>query len=277
MSDFQRNRELLGIRLRELRRNARITGVALARQLGWMQSKVSRLECGKQTAAREDIEAWGEATNAHPDLVQDLLSLLTSIESDYAVWRREFRSGVRRKQLNFLRLESRVTSIRGLETTVVPGLLQTSDYARHRIAEQPDLHNIPEDVPAALSARMQRQQVIYDPSKTFHFILSETVLRNRLCPTEVMRAQLDRLVMASGLPNLKLGILPFSARLPIAPLNGFWIFDDNLVTFETIAAEIHIRDPDEVALYRSVFDRFDNVSEYGEDARKIIVNAFDAL
>jgi transcriptional regulator with XRE-family HTH domain len=277
LSDFQRNRELLGIRLRELRRNARITGVTLARQLGWMQSKVSRLECGKQTATREDIEAWVEATDARPDLVQDLLSLLTSIESDYAVWRREFRSGVRRKQLNFLRLESRVTSIRGLETTVVPGLLQTSDYARHRIAEQPDPHNIPEDVPAALSARMQRQQVIYDPSKTFHFILSETVLRNRLCPTEVMRAQLDRLAMASGLPNLKLGILPFSAQLPIAPLNGFWIFDDNLVTCETIAAEIHIRDPDEVALYRSAFDRFDNVSAYGEDARKIIVNAFDAL
>ncbi|MFC0529004.1 helix-turn-helix domain-containing protein [Phytohabitans kaempferiae] len=277
MSDFQRNRELLGVRLRELRRNARITGVALARQLGWVQSKVSRLECGKQTATREDIEAWVEATEAHPDLVQDLTSLLTNIESDYAVWRREFRSGVRRKQLNFLRLEARVTMIRGLETTVVPGLLQTADYARHRIAEQPDLHNIPEDVSAALTARMQRQQALYDTSKAFHFILMENVLHNRLCPPDVMRGQLDRLTMASGLPNLKLGILPFTARLPVAPLNGFWIFDDALVTFETIAAEIHVRDPDEVALYTSVFDRFDQAAHYGDNARAVIAAAFKTL
>jgi len=277
LSDFQRNRELLGVRLRELRRNAHITGIALARQLGWVQSKVSRLECGKQTATREDIEAWVEATEAHPDLVQDLLSLLTNIESDYAVWRREFRSGVRRKQLNFLRLEARVTTIRGVETTVVPGLLQTADYARHRIAEQPGLHDIPEDVPAALTARMQRQQVIYDTSKTFHFILLENVLHNRLCPPDVMRGQLDRLTMASGLPNVRLGILPFTARLPIAPLNGFWIFDDALVTFETIAAEIHVRDPDEVALYASVFGRFDQVAHYGDAARAIIATAFKTL
>jgi transcriptional regulator with XRE-family HTH domain len=276
LSDFQRNRELLGVRLRELRRNAGVTGVELARQLGWVQSKVSRLEGGKQTASRDDIAAWVDATDAHPDLVPDLLSLLTNIESDYAVWRREFRSGVRRKQLNFLRLEARVSKIRGLETTVVPGLLQTADYARHRIAEQPDLHNIPEDVPAALNARMQRQQVIYDTSKTFHFVLTESVLRNRLCPPDVMRGQLDRLTMASGLPNVKLGILPFTARLPIAPLNGFWIFDDALVTFETIAAEIHVRDPDEVALYASVFDRFNQVAEYGDDARKAITEAFGA-
>lgn len=277
MSDFQRNRELLGVRLRELRRNAGVTGVELARQLGWVQSKVSRLEGGKQTASRDDIAAWVDATDAHPDLVPDLLSLLTNIESDYAVWRREFRSGVRRKQLNFLRLEARVSKIRGLETTVVPGLLQTVDYARYRIAEQPDLHNIPEDVPAALNARTQRQQVIYDTSKTFHFILTESVLCNRLCPPDVMRGQLDRLTMASSLPNVKLGILPFKARLPIAPLNGFWIFDDALVTFETIAAEIHVRDPDEVALYASVFERFDQVAAYGDDARKAIAGAFGSL
>ena len=228
MSDFQRNRELLGVRLRELRRNAGITGVELARQLGWMQSKVSRLECGRQTASRDDIEAW-------------------------------------------------VARIRGLETTVVPGLLQTSDYARHRLAEQPDLHHIPEDVPAALAARMQRQQVIYDTGKQFHFILAESVLRNRLCPPDVMRGQLDRLTMALGLPNLKLGILPFSARLPVAPLNGFWIFDEVLVTFETIAAEVHVRDPDEVTLYARVFEQFDQVSVYGNEAKAVLAEAFQAL
>lgn len=255
MSDFQRNRELLGIRLRELRRSARLTGIQLAGELGWRQSKVSRLECGRQTASRDDVTAWVDATDAHPDLVGDLMSLLINIESDYAAWRREFRVGTRRKQLNLLRLEARTTTFRGFETCVVPGLFQTAAYAAQRLGEMPDLHGAPNDVQAAVAARMQRQQVLYDSAKRFHFVLSEAVLRTRLCPPDVMRGQLDRLITAAGLPNVRVGVLPFSARFPIAPLNGFWIFDERLVTFETIAAEIHIRDPDEIAAYVDSFDR----------------------
>lgn len=83
--------------------------------------------------------------------------------------------------------------------------------------------------------------------------------------------------MASWLPNVKLGILPFAARLPVAPLNGFWIFDDALVTFETIAAEIHVRDPEEVVHYTSVFERLEQVALYGDDARAVMAAAFDTL
>jgi transcriptional regulator with XRE-family HTH domain len=277
VSDFQRNRELLGVRLREMRRNSRLTGSQLAERLGWAQSKVSRLECGRQTATPDDISAWVDATDCDPDLVQDLLSLLTKVESDYAVWRRELRAGTRRKQLNFLKLEARVKTIKGFETCVVPGLLQTADYARYRLGEMPTLHNAPDDISTALAVRMQRQQVLYDTNKTFHFILSEAVLRTMLCPADTMRGQLDRLSVVSGLPNVRLGILPFTALLPVAPLNGFWIFDDSLVTFETIAAEIHVRDPDEVALYGAVFEQLDEISLYGDDARKLIADLFHAL
>jgi transcriptional regulator with XRE-family HTH domain len=277
VSDFQRNRELLGIRLREMRRNSRLTGSQLAERLGWAQSKVSRLECGRQTATPDDINAWVDATDGHPDLVQDLLSLLTQVESDYAVWRRELHSGTRRKQVNFLKLEARVTSIRGFETCAVPGLLQTADYARSVLSATRTLHSVPDDVPTALQVRMQRQQILYDTAKAFHFILSEAVLRTLLCPREAMRGQLDRLTVVSGLPNVRLGVLPFSAQLPAAPLNGFWIFDDNLVTFETIAAEIHVRDPDEVALYAVVFEQLDEISVYGDDARKLITEVFHTL
>ncbi len=157
------------------------------------------------------------------------------------------------------------------------GLLQTAEYARHRIAEMPALHKVPEDVDQAVAVRMQRQQALYDPAKRFHFILSEAVLHSRLCPDGVFAGQLDRLIALSSLGNVRLGILPFTARLPLAPLNGFWIFDDGLVTFETIAAELHIRDPEQIALYVRAFEQFAAAAIDGSDVRRILGSRQESL
>jgi transcriptional regulator with XRE-family HTH domain len=277
VSTYQRERETLGVRLRELRKRSGMTGVEFAHRLGWAQSKVSRLELGKQTAAEADIEAWVQATGAPNTLAEELWTLLRSIDAEYVTWKRDLRIGVRTKQRAFLGLEARVRSIRGFETCVVPGLLQTAEYARHRIAEMPALHHIPEDIEQALAIRMQRQHSLYDPSKNFHFVLSEAVLRSRLCPPHVLAGQLDRLLAVSSLDNLKLGIIPFTARLPYAPLNQFWIFDDDLITFETFAAEIHLRDPDEIALYINVFDKLVDAAVYDHQARQLISTVLDEL
>jgi len=277
LADFQREREALGIRLRELRKRADLTGVELAERLGWAQSKVSRIEGGKQTASEHDIVSWVEAAEGPADLVDELLAVLRSIQADYVTWRRDLRTGVGAKQRSFLQLEHRTTSIRGFETCVMPGLLQTPDYARFRIAEMPSLHNASDDIQAALAIRMQRQQVIYDLDRQFHFILTETVLRNLLCPVDVMRGQLDRLLMLSALENVRVGVLPFATRLPLAPLNGFWLFDDSLVSVETIGAEIHLRDPEEIALYAEAFNRLQAAASYGAEARDLIMLALGAL
>jgi transcriptional regulator with XRE-family HTH domain len=277
VSTYQRERETLGVRLRELRKRSGMTGVEFAHRLGWAQSKVSRLELGRQTAAEADIEAWVQATDAPATLAEELWTLLRSIDAEYVTWKRDLRIGVRTKQRAFLGLEARVRSIRGFETCVVPGLLQTAEYARHRIAEMPALHHIPEDIEQALAIRMQRQHSLYDPSKSFHFVLSEAVLRSRLCPPHVLAGQLDRLLAVSSLDNLKLGIIPFTARLPYAPLNQFWIFDDDLITFETFAAEIHLRDPDEIALYINVFDKLVDAAVYDHQARQLISTVLDEL
>jgi transcriptional regulator with XRE-family HTH domain len=277
LADFQREREALGVRLRELRKRTNLTGVELAERLDWAQSKVSRIEGGKQTASEQDIVSWIEAVGAPADLADELLGVLRSIQADYVTWRRDLRIGVQAKQRSFLLLERRTTSIRGFETCVMPGLLQTPDYARHRIAEMPSLHSAPDDVQGALAIRMQRQQVIYDLDKQFHFILTETVLRNLLCPADAMRGQLDRLLVLSALDNMRVGVLPFAARLPLAPLNGFWLFDDSLVSVETIGAEIHLRDPEEIALYVEAFNRLQAAASYGAEARDIITRALEAL
>src|SRR6185312_4649887 len=113
------------------------------------------------------------------------------------------------------------------EVGIVPGLLQTADYARLRLAENVEFHEAPgDDLEDALLMRMRRQQVLYDRGKRFRFIVTESVLRMLLCPVDVMRGQLDRLTALIGLGNVELGVIPNGAALPLAPLHGFVMFDD---------------------------------------------------
>ncbi|MDQ3153744.1 MAG: helix-turn-helix domain-containing protein, partial [Actinomycetota bacterium] len=64
MTSFQRERQALGLRLRELRRDARLTGKQLAQSQRWQPSKVSRIETGRQTPSDEDVEVWARACGA---------------------------------------------------------------------------------------------------------------------------------------------------------------------------------------------------------------------
>jgi transcriptional regulator with XRE-family HTH domain len=250
-----RAREEFGGRLRRLREAAGLNGKELAGALGWAASKISRLETGKQTPTVADVTAWAHAVGAPTDLLDDLLATLRSVRFEYAAWTRRMSKGTATRQHASAGLETETTLIRAFEPAIVPGLLQTADYARHVLQNVVELRQIPDDVEHGVRLRIQRQQSLYDSSKRFRFLLTEAALRYRPCPTEVLRAQLDRIVVLAELSTVELALLPFSARLPIAPSNGFWIFDDDLVLVETLSAELSLRDTEDISIYRKIFDR----------------------
>ena len=208
MSSFQRAREALGLRLRELRRDAHLTGRQLAELQGWHPSKVSKVEGGKQTPSEADIEAWSVAC-ARPELAAELVASLRSLEGQYLEFRRMFRVGQRAAQEELAEIEAATDLTRNFESVFVPGLLQTPEYARYRFAERLEDIGAPDDVDDAVAARMNRQQVIYRTGKRFHFVVTEAVLRYLLCPPEVMAGQLDRLVSLSTLTTIRFGVIPF--------------------------------------------------------------------
>ncbi len=195
----------------------------------------------------------------------------------YAEWRRQLGAGTSARQRTSIQLEGRATFIRAFESTVIPGLLQTPDYARHRLAESVKRHGVIDDVDEGVRVRMQRQEVLYQPGKRFHFVLTEAALRYRLCPPEVMVGQLDRLIAMSAMSAIRVGVIGFDAELPESPKHGFWIFDDRMVLVETIAAELTLKQPQEIALYTQVFERLASVASYGSDARRIVTGVLDDL
>jgi transcriptional regulator with XRE-family HTH domain len=276
VSSFQRAREALGLRLRELRRDARLTGRQLAESQAWHPSKISKIENGKQTPTEADLEAWARACGG-PTLVPELTASLRTLETHYVAYRRMFRSGMTSRQRALADLEAGASFIRNFETVVVPGLLQTPEYARYRLAEGIEQDGSPDDLDDAVAARLQRQQQLYRTGKRFHFVLSETALRVRLCPPEVMAGQLDRLVTLSTMPTVRFGVIPFEVAYPVAPLHGFWLFDDRAVLVENLTAELNLTQPSEVAAYLRIFATFAEMARYGSEARVVLTRALGEL
>src|SRR5437588_2083015 len=191
-------RRALGLRLRELRRQAGLTGARLAASLSWPASKVSKLENGRQTPTDDDILAWTTATGA-PAEAEGLLASLHTLEVQHAEWRRVLQRGLRAHQGEIADLEGRTKVLRAFEATVVPGLLQTAEYARACLGQAPPLFGGADDVDEAVRERLRRQEVLYRPDKRFHFVMAEAALRVRLCADDAMLAQLERLVALTAM------------------------------------------------------------------------------
>jgi Domain of unknown function (DUF5753) len=159
----------------------------------------------------------------------------------------------------------------------VPGLLQTADYARARLEEGLAEIGAADDVDDAVAARMPRQQVLYRSGRRFHFVMTESALRYRLCPAEVMAGQLDRLVSVATMKTIRFGVIPFEVQLPVAPVHGFWIYDDRLVYVEHLTAELKLTQPTEIATYMALFTKLAEVARYDADARAVITRALADL
>jgi len=276
VSSFQRAREALGLRLRELRRDARLTGRQLADAHGWHPSKISKIEAGKQTPSDDDIDAWARACG-RPELAEELIASLRSLEGQYVEFRRLFRTGQRATQDAIAEIEADSESVCNFENVFVPGLLQTGEYARYRLAESLDDIGAADDIDEAVGARMQRQHVLYRPGKQFHFVITEAVLRYRLCPPEVLAGQLDRLVSLTTLTTIRFGVIPFERQLPVAPVHGFYVYDERVVHVEHLTAELRLSQPSEIVSYCAFFGRLAGVADYGAGARVLITRALADL
>ncbi|MFI5570903.1 helix-turn-helix domain-containing protein [Streptomyces sp. NPDC051740] len=275
-TDYQSGREALGARLRELRGEAGLQGKELADRLGWQRSKVSRLEHGKQTATAADLHAWVQALGI-PTEAADLLGRLRGLESRQRSWRRQLVTGHRAVQDRYVAAYRRTTTVRGYEATVIPGLLQTPGYARHLLLLNADLMQSPRDTDEAVSARMRRQEVLYEEGHSFRVLIWEGALHAHIGPGEVMAGQHDRLIGLIGMPQVALGIVPFRARLKLSPKHGFWIFDEERVIVETINSEFVLESTEDLTLYGRVWDRLDATAVYGEQARRLIGRARASL
>ncbi|MGP3958717.1 helix-turn-helix domain-containing protein [Nonomuraea sp. 3N208] len=276
MTSFQQARIDLGGQLRQLREAVQLSGKELAERLRWQPSKVSRLENARQTPTEDDVVAWAQAVSAAPDTTDELIRQVIALAERHDSWKQRYRSGLAAIQEDMRDLEARTKLFRAFEPGIVVGLLQTAEYARYVFRKVKRLYSAADQIDAAVRVRMQRQEILYDRSRTFRFVVPESALHTTLAPADVMRGQLDRLLAVSTLPNVEFGVIPFGTELPSAPINGFWIYNDAMVGVATMTKDLVLRDPDDIAFYVNAFDAYAKVAEFDEGGREVLIRILHA-
>lgn len=278
---FQRRRRELAEALRDLRRSTGDSGSGFAQRLGWIQSRVSKIETGKQFPTEDDIRKWLHAADAK-DQEQRLLGMLAEARTEYATFQDSYRSagGAASRQADYAAIEARARRIAKFLPAEIPAQLMTAGYAREHLAlaSGPAAWGAtPADIERMVGARLRRQEILSDPDKTVQIVILEAALHTRLCSPATMAGQLDRLLAADGLPALELTIVPFTAQVPVYPLSGFVIYDDQLVLVESLTGEQHLIDPDEIARYTSWFSLLRSAGVRGRNAAALIRQAMTSI
>jgi transcriptional regulator with XRE-family HTH domain len=274
-STVHQAREALGKRLRDVRRDAGLTGRGLAALAGWHSSKVSKIEYGKQNPSEEDIRVWCRLCDA-TDQAADLIVTVRDIEAMYVEWRRRLLTGTKARQDKLISIEGETELIRWYEPILVPGLLHTAEYASGVLRQVAAFCEIPNDVDAGVSSRMERQQILYLPGHHFHFVMGQQALRTRVGDRDVMAGQLDRILSVMSMARVRLGIIPAKAPY-VVPSNQFIIFDNRLVHVEAVSAEIAVTQPREIELYSRSFAALSGLAAYGAPARSIVMAELEDL
>jgi transcriptional regulator with XRE-family HTH domain len=229
------------------------TGAQLAERLGegWRQPRVSKIETGKQLPTAADIKAWAAATSADP---AELLDLLGRARIEYATFRERIAdlAGVDRLQDAIGTAETAATRIAHYQPVLVPGILQTADYAR-------ELLHLPsgpaqsgageEEINRMIASRLRRQAILYEPGRDITILMGEGALRTNIASLPTMQAQREHIArLAETVTTATIGIVPFPAQAPIATLHG-WSLTDDLATIETDAGNLELADPEHVERY----------------------------
>lgn len=264
----------LAATLRHLRHRADLSGDQLATLLGVSQSKISRIENGRTPPSVADVQAWARACGAPDETVEVLIGRAEEALTEARTWRKELAGGLGAKQEQVGRLEADAQVIRVFQHTIVPGLLQTAEYARRVLMlANPSGRG---DIGAGVAARLERQQALFDETKRFELVIGEAALRWPVASPPAMLGQLDRIGALLDLPHVDIGIIPLDLDGPAPTLlpHAFCVFgddpDDALVTVETLTAELHLRDPRDVRAFLDTFARLRQVAAQGADARALL-------
>jgi transcriptional regulator with XRE-family HTH domain len=267
----------LGNRLREIRTDAGLTGRDLGTLAGWHSSKVSRIEFGKQNASADDIRAWCEHCGAESQ-VKDLLASLRAVEGMFVEWYRLERAGLKAAQESVVPLWERTRRFRIYSSWLIPGPLQTPAYIRAALTAIMSRRKTTDDVDAALRVRVEKQHVIHEGGHRFAVVLEESVLRYPIGGADTMAGQLGHLLNVGSLPSVSLGVIPLGVdRSKLWPVEGFWMFDDEVINVELVSGHLTITQPTELAMYADTFGELSAQAVHGPAARNLITSAISAL
>jgi transcriptional regulator with XRE-family HTH domain len=275
--------EPIGVTLRRLRKAQGMSERALAAAVGLSQSTVSRIERGIGTPDLDDIRKIARAVGADDHQAQELIRLAQRSHNRMTDWRPTSDSLAGRQE-SVADWEARARTILDFQPTVLPGLVQISPYAKAVLRLFQPLARLPEEtlteaaVLAAVSARVQRQLVLADRSKSFSFVITEGVLKNAPCTPAEMLAQIHHLrEIATQYENVNVTVIPDGRPMTIPPLHGFTLFDHDMVVIDIYNTGLLSRGRKDIEIYHQIFemnrDSAEPITPYLDEYQGLYIDA----
>ncbi|RBO91840.1 helix-turn-helix domain-containing protein [Nocardia puris] len=278
-------RRQLGRHLRDLRNRAGMTTRTAAQRLEWSEAKIWRIETGQTSLRSLDVEAMCKIYGAPSELVGPLTALAR--ETKARGWWTTYGDAIPESFEIYIGLEEAALQLSTFENALVPGLLQTEDYARAVLAEgRPG--SSPGLVDRRVQLRMTRQNLITraDAPVQLDAIIDESVLWRRVGGVEVSGAQIDHLRRMCDLPNVRLRTVPpdagFHPGLESGPfvLLGFGegsagaAAEPPVVYVESFTGPVYVDKDLEIDRYRAAFA---GIAAAAVDARPLLDEVRAAL
>jgi len=250
-----RRREL-GALLRAMRTEAGLTVEQVAEALLVSPSKVSRLETGHRGVSARDIRDLSELYGVTDPAMREHLDDLAKEGKRQAWWQ-----PYDLPYATYVGLEAEAVMISDFESGVVPGLLQTPDYAR-AVHEA----NMPRLSPAVIEQRIEvrrtRQSILTrdDEPPKLRAIADEAILHRVVGGPAVMAAQLDHVIQACELPNITVQVIPYDAGAHPALDSTFILLMfappvPGVVYVDGLVGQVYLERPQDVQRYTEIFDR----------------------
>ncbi len=264
-----RRREL-GTLLRALRTSQGLTVEQAAERLMISASTLSRMETGHGIATARDIRDLCELYGVTDQAERDRMTRLAREGKQAGWWQ-----GYDLPYSTYVGLEAEAIAISDFQSSVVPGLLQTADYARagHEGA-MPRLS--PAEIERRIEAKLTRQALLTqrDPP-AFRTVLDEAVLHRMTGGPEVMGVQLERLIEAARLPNVIIQVIPFTLGAHPGVESNFNILEmpestPGVVFVEGLVGSIYLERPEELARYQQIFERLQSIALSPKDTVGLI-------
>lgn len=275
-----RRRQLIA-ELKRLREVAGLTQEDLAERLDWHHTKVFRIETGRTGPHPNDVRVMLDEFGITDREQRDALVQLAK-EARQRGWWYSYRDVLPSRYEFFIGLEEEATSIRNFELAVVPGLLQTEDYARALVQGGP-LELEAEEVERRIEVRMTRQQLLTRPDRPqLWTILDEAAIRRVIGGPDIMRAQLRQLIEMGEQGKTTIQVVPYTVGAHPGTTGPFIILsfaepgEPDVVYMETIGGNLSVDKPEDVQHYTTAFDHLRAVALSPADTRTMLLAAAEA-
>ncbi|MEV0533225.1 helix-turn-helix transcriptional regulator [Kitasatospora sp. NPDC050463] len=263
-------RRRLGSELRRLRERTGLRAKSAADTLQFSATKISRIESGQTTLKESDVRAMLELYGVTDEAELRQFVSLTR-RSTQRGWWHDYGDALPEWFQTYVGMEADVSRIRAYETELIPGLLQTPDYARAMFQISPSEQGQGE-IERRVKLRIQRQEVFQRPDPPIvRAVLNESVLRRPVGGAEVMGAQVLHLIELAQKSGVTVQVLPFSAGTHPSMSMAFHIlsFADapgDIVYVEALTSSLYMEKESDIARHELVFDQLAATALNAEDS-----------